>query len=50
MCECCRWCHPRPDGVEGNGGSFKDFAEAFVLFLCGVQLATRSIVLTILEQ
>ena len=26
--------HSLKDGVEGNGGSLKDRAEAFVLFLC----------------
>ena len=37
------------DGVEGNGGSLKDGAEAFVLFLRGAQLVLRSSVLTVLK-
>ena len=41
--------HSRKDGVEGNGGSLKDGAEAFVLFLCGAQLVLRSSVLTVLD-
>jgi hypothetical protein len=32
-------------GVEGNGGSLKDGAEAFMLFLCSAQLALWSSVL-----
>ena len=39
--------HSQKDGVEGNGGSLKDRAEAFVLFLCGAQLVLRSTVLTV---
>jgi hypothetical protein len=35
--------------VEGNGGSLKDGAEAFVLFLRGAQLVLRSSVLTVLD-
>jgi hypothetical protein len=30
--------HSQTDGVEGSGGSLKDGAEAFVLFLHGAQL------------
>ena len=41
--------HTQMDGVEGNGGSLKDGAEAFVLFLCGAQLVLRSSVLTVLD-
>jgi hypothetical protein len=37
------------DGVEGNGGSSKDGAEAFMLFLRGAQLVLRSSVLTVLD-
>ena len=33
------------DSVEGNGGSLKDGAEAFMLFLCSAQLALWSSVL-----
>jgi len=33
------------DVVEGNGGSLKDGAEAFMLFLCSAQLALWSSVL-----
>ena len=40
--------HSQKDGVEGNGGSLKDGAEAFVLFLRGAQLVLRSSVLTVL--
>ena len=29
------------DGVEGNGGSLKDGAEAFMLFLRGAQLVLQ---------
>jgi hypothetical protein len=35
--------------VEGNEGSLKDGAEAFVLFLRGAQLVLRSSVLTVLD-
>ena len=35
--------------VANNGGSLRDGAEAFVLFLCGAQLALRSSVLTVLD-
>jgi len=35
--------------VEGNEGSLKDGAEAFVLFLRGAQLILRSSVLTVLD-
>ena len=40
--------HAQKDGVEGNGGSFKDGAEAFLLFLRGAQLVLRSNFLTML--
>ena len=36
---------PSPTGVESNGGSLKDGAEAFMLFLCSAQLALWSSVL-----
>jgi hypothetical protein len=35
--------------VESNGGSLKNVAKVFVLFLCGVQLVLRSCVLTVLD-
>ena len=41
--------HSQKDGVEGNGGSLKGGAEAFLLFLCGAQLVLRSSVLTVLD-
>ena len=41
--------HLQKDGVEGNGGSLKDGAEAFMLFLLGAQLVLRSSVLTVLD-
>jgi hypothetical protein len=41
--------YSQKDGVEGNGGSLKDGAEAFVLFLRGAQLVLRSSVLTVLK-
>jgi len=41
--------HSQKDGVEGNGGSLKDGAEAFVLFLCGAQLFLRFNILTVLD-
>ena len=41
--------HSQKDGVEGNGGSLKDGAEAFVLFLRGAQLVPRPSVLIILD-
>jgi len=37
------------DGVQGNEGSLKDGAEAFVLLLWGTQLVLRSSVLTVLD-
>ena len=40
--------HSEEEGVEGNGGSLKDSAEAFVLFLRGAQLVLRSNFLTML--
>jgi hypothetical protein len=39
----------KKDVVEGNGGSLKDGAEAFVLLLRGAQLVLRSSVLTELD-
>jgi aspartate carbamoyltransferase regulatory subunit len=33
--------HSQKDGVEGNGGSLKDGAEAFMLFLHSTQLCHR---------
>ena len=39
--------HFQKDGVEGNGGSSKDGAEASVLFLRGAQLVLQSSVLTV---
>ena len=39
--------HTQKDGVESNGGSLKDGAEAFMLFLCGAQLVLRSSVRTV---
>jgi len=36
--------------VVGSGGSLKDGAEAFVLFLRGAQLFLRSTVLTVLDH
>ena len=42
--------HSQKDGVEGNGGSLKDGAEAFMLFLPGAQLLVlRFKVLTVLD-
>jgi len=35
--------------VKGGGGSSKDFAEIFVLLLCGSQLVLRYSVLTVLD-
>jgi hypothetical protein len=35
--------------VEGNGGSLKDGAEAFVLFLHGAQLVLRSSVFKVFD-
>ena len=37
------------DDVESNGGSLKNVAKVFVLFLCGVQLVLRSGVLTLFD-
>jgi hypothetical protein len=37
------------DGVEGNRGSLKVGAEAFMLFLRGAQLNLRSSVFTVLD-
>ena len=41
--------HTQKDDVESNGGSLENVAKVFVLFFCGVQLALRSGVLTILD-
>jgi len=41
--------HSQKDGVEGNGGSLEDRAEAFVLFLRGAYLVLRSSVFTALD-
>jgi hypothetical protein len=41
--------HTQKDDVESNGGSLENVAEAFALFLCGVQLVLRSGVLTVLD-
>jgi len=35
--------------VESIGGSLENVANVFVLFLCGVQLVLRSVVLTVLD-
>ena len=44
-----RATHSQKDGVEGNGDSLEDGAEAFVLFLLGAQLALRFSILTVLD-
>ena len=41
--------HTQKDDVESNGGSLENVAKVFVLFLCGVQLVLRSVVLTLLD-
>ena len=41
--------HTQKDGAEGNGGSLKDGAEAFMLFLRDAQLVLRLSVLTVLD-
>ena len=41
--------HSQKDGVEGNGGSLKNGAKTFMLFLRGAQLVLQSSVLTILD-
>jgi hypothetical protein len=41
--------HSQKNGVEANGGSLTDGAEAFALFLRGAQLVLRSNVLTVLD-
>ena len=41
--------HTQKDDVESNGGSLKNVAKVFVLFLFGVQLVLRSGVLTVLD-
>ena len=35
--------------MESIGGSLENVANVFVLFLCGVQLVLRSVVLTVLD-
>ena len=30
--------HSQEHGLEGSGGSLKDGAEAFMLFLCGAKM------------
>jgi hypothetical protein len=42
--------HSQKNGVEGNGGSLKCGAEAFMLFLRGAQLVLQSNVLTVLDE
>jgi len=41
--------HAQKNGVEGNGGSLEDGAEAFVLVLHGAQLVLWSSFLTVLD-
>ena len=41
--------HSQKDGVEGNGGSLKNGAKTFMLFLRGAQLVLQSSVLTALD-
>jgi hypothetical protein len=41
--------HTQKNDVESNGGSLENVAEAFVQFLCGVQLVLRSGVRTVLD-
>ena len=41
--------HSQKDGVERNGGSFKDGAEDSLLFLRSAQLVLRSSVLAVLD-
>ena len=41
--------HSQNNGAVGNGGSLKDGAEAFALFLRGAQLVLRPSVLTVLD-
>jgi len=41
--------HTQMDDVESNGGSLENVTKVFVLFLCGVQLVLRSVVLTVLD-
>jgi len=41
--------HSKKDSVEDNGGSLKDGAKAFVLFLRSAQLVLQSSVLTVLD-
>ena len=41
--------HSQKDGLENNGGSLKDGAEAFMLFLRSAQLVLQSSVLTVLD-
>ena len=41
--------HSQKDGAEGNRGSLKREAEAFMLILRGAQLVLRSSVITVLD-
>ena len=41
--------HTQKGGVEGNGGSLRGGAEAFMLFLHGAHLVLRPSVLTVLD-
>ena len=41
--------HTQKDDVGSNGGSLRNVAKVFVLFLCSVQLVLRSGVLAILD-
>ena len=41
--------HSQKDGVENNGGSLENGAEAFMLFQHGAQLDQQSSVLTVLD-
>jgi hypothetical protein len=41
--------HTQKDDVESDGGPLECIAEIFVPFLCGIQLALRSGVLTVLD-
>ena len=41
--------HTQKDDVESNGGSLENVAKVFMLFLCDVQLALRSGVITVLD-
>ena len=45
----CGATHSQKNGVESNGGSLTDGAEALMLFLRGAQLVMRSNILTVLD-